>query len=161
MKPQAASCAVGSGLRLLFTFHKSFESFNRGCKALGPRFHYSSDILPPWLSLCLNSYCWFSSRYPISWAFFFAHERICMLFHEGWSNDKMSCDQWAVDRTLLTWWKQSPLTVLARFRPPGQGRRSTKSALSLSGAPRVIQHGPCSPQQHHATNSTSSVRTQL
>lgn len=31
-----------------------------------------------------------------------ACECVCTSFHEGRSNDKMSCDQWAVDRTLLT-----------------------------------------------------------
>lgn len=47
--------------------------------------------------------------------------------------------------------------VPARFRPPGQGLGRTKSALSLSGFPRGRLHGPCSPRQHPASNSTSSV----
>lgn len=73
----------------------------------------------------------------------------------------MSCDQWAVDRTLQTKWKESPLTDPVRFRPPGQGHCSTKSALSLSNTPRGLLHGPCSPQQHQATKSTSSVCSHL
>lgn len=86
---------------------------------------------------------------------------VCMLFYERWSNDKMSCDQWAVDRTLQTKWKESPLTDLVRFRPPGPGHCSTKSALSLSGTPKGLLHRPCSPQQHQATKSTSTVCAQL
>lgn len=38
----------------------------------------------------------------------FALAYVCMLFYERWSNDKMSCDQWAVDRTLHAEWKESP-----------------------------------------------------
>lgn len=45
MKPQAASCAVSSELGLLFTFHKSFEPINHGCKIFGPGFYYRSDTL--------------------------------------------------------------------------------------------------------------------
>lgn len=51
MKPRAASCAVGSELGLLFTFHESFEPFNPPCKALASRFYYSSDNLALQLSL--------------------------------------------------------------------------------------------------------------
>lgn len=80
-----------------------------------------------------------------------------MLFYERWSNNKMSCDQWAVDRTLQTKWKESPQTDPVGFRPPGQGHHSTKSTLSLSATPRGLLHGPCSPQQHQATKSTSPI----
>lgn len=52
MKPRAASCAVGSELGLLFTFHESFEPVNPPCKALASRFYYSSDDLALQLSLC-------------------------------------------------------------------------------------------------------------
>lgn len=45
MKPWAASCAVGSELGLLFTFHKSSEPVNLACKASGPMFNCSSDSL--------------------------------------------------------------------------------------------------------------------
>lgn len=55
MKPRAASCAVGSELGLLFTFHKSFEPVNPACKALCPRF-YSTIAVTVWhfssLSAC-------------------------------------------------------------------------------------------------------------
>lgn len=79
-----------------------------------------------------------------------ACDGVCTSFHKGRSNDKMSCDQWAVDRTLLTWWKASPLTIPAPRRPPGQGRPCTKSALYLSGTPQGLLHGPRSPWQHQA-----------
>lgn len=58
MKPRAASCAVGSELGLLFTFHESWEPVNPACKALGPMFYCSSDSLALQLSPCLQSYCW-------------------------------------------------------------------------------------------------------
>lgn len=59
MKPQAASCAVSSELGLLFTFHKSFEPINRGCKIFGSSFYYSSDnfgssALSPYVELPLD-----------------------------------------------------------------------------------------------------------
>lgn len=53
------------------------------------------------------------------------------------------------------------MTDPVRFRPPGQGHCSTKSSLSMSDTPRGLLHGPCSPQQHQATKSTSSVCTHL
>lgn len=125
------------------------------------------------------SYRW-TSCFPEKWGkthcltvsfliFFFwnAHLRLCesvlalahvwMLFYERWSNDKMSCDQWAVDRTLQSEWKESPWTDPVRFWPPGQGHCSTKCTLSLSATPKGPLHGPCSPQQHQATESISSL----
>ena len=58
MKPRAASCAVGSELGLLFTFHESSEPVNPACKARGPMFYYASDSPALQLAPCLQSYCW-------------------------------------------------------------------------------------------------------
>lgn len=94
MKPQAASCAVGSELGLLFTFHKSSEPINRGCKILGPSFYYSSDTLALSLHVELPLDILFSremgkdtlSDSLVSYFFFFEMHicvcvRVCLLLH--------------------------------------------------------------------------------
>lgn len=128
MKPRAASCAVGSELGLLFTFHKSREPVNPACKALGPVFYCSRDSL--------HSYCWtlsvlhsltrrarphcFTSRCGVS-DYVWKCECACAYLHAPVSarcflkNDQMT--RWAVINELSTehfcpsgkrvpWWSQ-------------------------------------------------------
>lgn len=113
MKPWAATCAVGSELGLLSAFHESWEPVNLAGKALGLTFYCCSDRPALQPSACVQSYRWtlcfsFSDRggrpycftscfgvpdYVFKCECMCAYECVCTSFHEGRSNDKMSCDQ--------------------------------------------------------------------
>lgn len=58
MKPRAASCAVGSELGLLFTFHKSREPVNPGSKAQAPCFTVAGTACTATAGHCLFYIPW-------------------------------------------------------------------------------------------------------
>lgn len=172
-----ASCAVGSELGFLFTFHESLEPVNPACKALGLMFYYTSDSPALQPTPCLQSYCWtlrftfpdhrgrphcLTSRRGVSDYVFKCectcvgecvrlHARSCLhIISRGaieWRDElwSMSCRQNTSDLVE----SESP-DGAGPFQATGAGRRCTKSALSLSGTPRGLLHGPRSPRQHPA-----------
>lgn len=183
MKPRAASCAVGSELGFLFTFHESLKPVNPACEALGPMFYYTSDSPALQLALCLQSYRWtlcyivihrggrphcFNSRrgvsdYALKCEFMCGCLHVCLCPHIiwraaiEWRDDlwSMSCRQNTSDLE-----KSKSRDGAGPFQATGAGVPLHKEcSVSVRNPPRTPARASLSLTTPSLTNSTSSVCT--